>query len=134
MKIKKCVGPILYNDEGKIFLMRSPKWNSWVVPGGEIKEGETEEEALIREINEELGIQIDNIKKVGEKIKSLSQDYKDDTIQFVFIDFFARALQTEITPNEEISEYGWFEIQEALDLDLLDTTRDLIIKYNETKE
>lgn len=134
MKIKKCVGPIIYNEEGKIFLMKSPKWNSWIVPGGEIKEGETEEEALRREIREELGIELDEIRKVGEKIKLPSSDFKDEKVKFIFIDFFAKALQTEITPNEEISEYGWFTIESALNLHLLDTTRSLINQYVEYKK
>jgi nucleoside triphosphatase len=32
--------------------------NAWVMPGGHIESGETLEEALIREINEETGIEI----------------------------------------------------------------------------
>ncbi len=129
MKIKKCVGAIIYNEDDKIFLMKSPKWNSWIVPGGEIKKGETEEEALRREIREELGIELDEIKRVGEKIKLPSSDFKDEKVKFIFIDFFAKALQTEITPNEEISEHGWFTIEKALNLHLLDTTRSLINQY-----
>ena len=38
MPIKKCVGVVLYNDDGKIFLMGSPKWKWWIVPGGKIEE------------------------------------------------------------------------------------------------
>lgn len=134
MKIKKCVGAIIYNKEGKIFLMKSPKWNSWIVPGGEIKEDETEEEALRREIREELGIELDEIHRVGGKIKLPSSDFQDKKVKFIFIDFFAKALQTEITPNEEISEHGWFTIEMALNLHLLDTTRSLINQYIAYKE
>jgi len=131
MKIKKCVGAVIYNDEGKIFLMASPKWKKWLVPGGKIEESETEEEALIREVREEMDIELDKIFKFGEMFKSPSEDFKDPTVAFHFIDFFAKAKQTEITPNEEISDYGWFTIEEALELDLLDTTKDLIEKFIE---
>jgi len=131
MKIKKCVGAVVYNEEGKIFLMKSLKWNSWVVPGGELLEGEAEEEALKREIKEELGIEIENIKKVGEKIKPPSEDFKDANLTFHFIDFFAKAKQTNIKPNEEISEYGWFTIDGALELNLLDTTRKFVEQFRD---
>jgi len=134
IKIKKCVGVVIYNDEGKIFLMASPKWKKWLVPGGKIEEGETEEEALIREIKEEMNIELEEIFKFGEMFKSPSDDFKDPEITFHFIDFFAKALQTEIVPNEEISEYGWFTIEEAFELDLLDTTRKLINQYQKHVE
>jgi 8-oxo-dGTP pyrophosphatase MutT (NUDIX family) len=129
MKIKKCVGVLIYNKEDKIFLMMSPKWRGWIVPGGEIKKDETEEEALRREIKEELGIEINNILKLGEKIKHPSSDFKDNKVKFVFIDFFAKTLQTKIIPNEEISDYNWFTVEEALKLPLLDSTRNLINQY-----
>jgi len=131
MKTKICVGPILYNDENKIFLMESPKWNAWVIPGGKIEEGETEEEALRREIKEELGIEITDIVKVGEKIKEPSNDFKDNQLTFIFKDFFAKACSIEITPNEEISNYDWFTIEEALELNLLDTTRKFVEQFRD---
>jgi len=131
MKTKICVGPILYNDENKIFLMESPKWNAWVIPGGKIEEGETEEEALRREIKEELGIEITDIVKVGEKIKEPSNDFKDNQLTFIFKDFFAKACSTDITPNEEISNYNWFTIEEALELNLLDTTRKFVEQFRD---
>lgn len=129
MRIKRCVGEIIYNDQKEIFLMTSPKWNSYVVPGGAIKDGESEESALHREILEELGIPIDNLVKVGEKIKPPSKDFKDPDIEFHFINFFARALQTDITPNSEISDYGWYSVNQALNLTLLDTTRQMVIEF-----
>jgi nucleoside triphosphatase len=129
MRVKKCVGAILYDDENRIFLMTSPKWNAYVVPGGEIEQGENEEEALRREIREELGIEITNLEMVGEKKKVASSDYKDKELHFHFIDFFAKALQTKIVPNEEILKFGWYRIDEALELNLLDSTRDLVIKF-----
>lgn len=68
MPIKTCVGAVLYDDQGKIFLMTSPKWKGYLVPGGRMEEGETEEEALRREIREELGIGITDLYRVGESI------------------------------------------------------------------
>ena len=129
MRIKQCVGAVIYNDQDEIFLMTSPKWKGYVVPGGEIQEGESEDKALHREIMEELGIQITNLVKVGEKVKSPSPDFKDPELEFHFIDFFAKALQTDITPNNEISECGWYSIDQALALPLLDTTRQLVLKF-----
>jgi nucleoside triphosphatase len=131
MKTKICVGPILYDENNKIFLMESPKWNSWVVPGGKVEEGESEEEALRREMREELGIEITDIVKVGEKIKKPSGDFKDSEMTFIFKDYFAKACSSEVTPNEEISNYGWFSVEEALNLNLLDTTRKFVEQFRD---
>lgn len=38
----------------------------WVLPGGGVEKGETPEEAIIREIEEESGLQAEIIRQVGE--------------------------------------------------------------------
>lgn len=130
MPIKRCVGPILYDDLNRVFLMTSEKWKGvWVVPGGKVEEGETEEEALRREMREELGIEIDRIEKVGEKRKPAGSDFHKPDMEFHFIDFFAHALSTQVKPNSEIVEYGWFSVEEALKLPLLDTTRAFVEQW-----
>ncbi len=131
-RIKKCVGAVIYDNSGNIFLMTSPKWKKWVVPGGRIEEGESEEDALHREIQEELGIKITDLVRVGEKIKKPGKDFIDPELTFYFIDYFARALQIGIDPNNEITTWGWFTIEEALQLPLADTlVRDFILQFQD---
>src|SRR3990167_11236908 len=58
-------GLILESEKGEILLVKrkvSPKKGYWDVPGGFIDFGENLEESLKREIKEELGIQIFNLK------------------------------------------------------------------------
>lgn len=131
MNIKKCVGAVVYSGD-KIFLMESPKWNGWVIPGGRIEEGETEEEALKREIKEELGIEITNIKKLSETWKEPSADFFDSSTKFHFITFSVEAKSTKITTNHEISNYDWFTVEEAIKLQLVDSTRSVVEQYIKT--
>lgn len=61
------VGAVIFNEQNEILCaLRSPTMllpNYWEFPGGKIDEGEAPEEALLREIKEELGCFI----TVGEK-------------------------------------------------------------------
>ncbi len=60
------VGALIFNPEGKLFLMKSHKWGGkFVVPGGHIELGERAEDALIREIKEETGLDIFDIEFIG---------------------------------------------------------------------
>lgn len=50
------VGIILVNSEGKLFWARRVHQNAWQFPQGGIKEGESAEQALFRELSEEIGL------------------------------------------------------------------------------
>ena len=53
----------LANRDGRVLVQRRPNGSDfaglWEFPGGKLEPGETPEAALIRELNEELGIDVD---------------------------------------------------------------------------
>ena len=65
---------VVYDDEHKIYLIHLVSNDSFgrrdtlETPGGGVKKGETIKEALIREIGEELGFEIDNIEEIGRVV------------------------------------------------------------------
>ena len=73
MKTVKVVAAIIIHDQ-KIFATQRGYGefkDGWEFPGGKIEQGETSQEALVREIKEELGAEI----RVGEWIHTIEYDY-----------------------------------------------------------
>ena len=46
----------------------------WALPGGKVDVGETVEEAVVREVKEETGIEVDIVEKIGEYHENGVQD------------------------------------------------------------
>lgn len=73
MKTIKVVAAIILQD-GKVFATQRGYGefkDGWEFPGGKIEEGETPQEALVREIKEELDTEIE----VGELLDTVEYDY-----------------------------------------------------------
>ncbi len=62
-------GCVITNKTDKILLIHrnTADWQHWEVPGGKIEEGETAAAAAIRELKEELGIDVEIVKLIAEK-------------------------------------------------------------------
>ncbi len=75
MKKIEVVAAIIIRD-GKVFATQRGygEWKDWwEFPGGKIEAGECPQEALVREIREELDAEIE----VGELIETIEWDYPD---------------------------------------------------------
>jgi len=59
------VGIILSNDEGKLLLAGRIGSKGWQFPQGGMQEGESPEEAMYRELQEEVGLQVGDVDVLG---------------------------------------------------------------------
>ncbi|MEY2970781.1 MAG: hypothetical protein RLZZ599_1154 [Bacteroidota bacterium] len=79
MKTIEVVAGIIQNAEGKIFCVQRGENSKlyiskkWEFPGGKLEAGESNEAALIRELQEELKIDV----SVGELITTVDHTYPD---------------------------------------------------------
>ena len=60
------VGIILTNDRGQVFWARRTGQDSWQFPQGGIENHESPEEALYRELAEEVGLSPDDVELIGQ--------------------------------------------------------------------
>jgi phosphoglycolate phosphatase-like HAD superfamily hydrolase/8-oxo-dGTP pyrophosphatase MutT (NUDIX family) len=120
------VGALIQHSSGRLLMIRTHKWgHRWGIPGGKIERGESSEQALRREVMEETGLELGDIRFV------LVQDCIDSPefqrpAHFVLLNYFARTEQGDVTLNEEAEEFQWLSPTEALALDLNQPTRLLI--------
>ncbi len=122
------VGALIYNEAGEVLLIRTHKWShKWAIPGGKIEHAENIEAALIREISEETGLSITNLKFILTQESINSAEFFRPA-HFILINYIAKAASTQVTLNNEAQAYQWLNPTEALCLDLNEPTRFLLEK------
>ncbi len=113
------VGALIQNDEGKILLCESHKWPGlYTVPGGHIELGETAEEALVREIKEEVGLDIKVVELLSIQQVIYPKEFWIRSSHFIFFDYLCKASgnQTVRVDADEIQLTIWTEPENALAL------------------
>lgn len=122
-------GALIFNSEGKLFLMKSHKWrDNYVIPRGHVELGEKIEECLKREIKEETGLEIYDIEFLYFK-EFIFDDVFWKKKHFIFFDYVCKTNSTEVRLNSEGQEYIWTSMEDALKLPLEPYTRELIEYY-----
>jgi nucleoside triphosphatase len=117
------VGALIFNPEGKIFLMRSHKWNDqYCIPGGHIELGERIEEAVIREVKEETGLDVYDLEYICLQEFIYDESFYEKR-HFIFFDYACKTDSSEVTLNEEAESYVWVSLEEALGLSVESYTR-----------
>lgn len=128
------VSAIIFNPDGKILLCKSHKWeNKYVIPGGHIEFGEKMEDALKREISEETGLDIYDIKLISIK-ESICRDMFHEERHFIFIDYVCKTESSKVTLNDEAEEYEWIDIEQIDYYDLGGFTKELLMRLRNKDE
>ena len=94
----------------------------WEFPGGKIEENETAEECLIREIKEELNIEIE----ITGSLSPNNHQYPDKLIRL--IPFICRQIGGKIILKEH-ADYKWLDVKDLLDLDWAEADVGVVEEY-----
>jgi 8-oxo-dGTP diphosphatase len=102
-------------------------YGSWQIPGGGLEFGESVEECLQREVQEELGIEVTRISMLNQIFHQVRNNWHGIFITFVCE---MKDPNVQIKINNEASDYGWFTIEDIKNLVSLPLTEEIINAAN----
>lgn len=121
----------IFNDKNQVFLARRKADKKlggfWEFPGGKLENGETLENALQREIQEELKITISNIELLH--IKPFTYDHGQVLILFYTCDWESGDIALQ-----DHDKMAWCEVDELSDYKLLPANEEAIAKLKEKRQ
>ena len=124
------VGALVLNDCGEVLLVKQAKWkNKYCIPGGHVELNETIENAIKREVQEEVGLNIEVVELLGVQDNIHSAEFYKKK-HFIFLDYLCKTSEKEVRlDNREAQEFLWIHPEQALDLSLNDGTQTTIKRF-----
>lgn len=136
MKNEFSSGGIVYKEDQFLLVensrMKNPEEKWWGFPKGHLEEGESNEEAAIREVEEETGIKSEIIQKIGQSKYNLTKNGENvfKVVTIYLMKYISGDLKAQL---EEVSNVIWLPYEEALkkltypgDKDLLRKAKELL--------
>lgn len=115
MNAIKVVAGIIVDEDRVLITRRAPNQNfagGWEFPGGKVEPDETERACLVRELKEELNIDV----FVGDLCTEVMHDYGSFTIKLLA--YYCTISNGEIAMSVH-DKYRWVKIEDLLEYDLL---------------
>jgi 8-oxo-dGTP pyrophosphatase MutT (NUDIX family) len=114
---------LIFNKSGQLLLLKTIAWKDipayWDLPGGRIEDTQTAEEALKREISEELGInQVNEATFVSSCISNIEIPVSaTEKVGLVLMAYKITVPEdSEITLSDEHTDYQWTDLATAIEL------------------
>lgn len=132
MRQRTIVCPIIQNDGAYLLCKMADDRGvfpcQWALSGGGMEAGETMEQALRREIREELGdaLEITKVKPWAFRDDIRVKTYADGTteeIYMIYLIFDCISANRQVTFNDEFQEVAWVRPEAIKALDLNEATR-----------
>ncbi|NTW47245.1 MAG: (deoxy)nucleoside triphosphate pyrophosphohydrolase [Chlorobaculum sp.] len=125
MFIGDVVCAIIERD-GRFLIARRPTGKhlarKWEFPGGKVEAGESEAEALERELLEELGVRVE----IVERLTPVEHSYPDRSLRLIA---FRCRIAAGVPDAGEHEELRWIDIDEASEFDFPEADLPILAEY-----
>ncbi len=124
---KLAVGAVVLQDNKILLVKRKypPSAGWWSVPGGHVEEGETLENAVLRELQEETGL-IGCDPKLIALTEYISRRNGIVKYHYLIVDYLITSIKGKLKKSDEVLDIGFFDLTDALCMNITLTTRKLI--------
>jgi 8-oxo-dGTP diphosphatase len=105
-----CVGAVIKDERGRLLLIRrghDPGAGLWSLPGGRVEPGETDAEALVREMREETGLVV----QAGRLLGSVRRPYRDGGVVDIR-DYVATVIGGTLNAGDDAADIRWVDEEE----------------------
>jgi 8-oxo-dGTP diphosphatase len=116
----RAAGGVVIRD-GQVALVHRPKYDDWALPKGKLDEGESWEDAAVREVHEETGYRC-ALREELSPVEYIDPKGRPKTVRYWRMD----VLEGEFAPNDEVDEVRWLPADEAAELLTYPRDRELV--------
>jgi len=113
-----CVGAVVHDDAHRLLLIRrghSPAAGRWSLPGGRVEAGETDDQAVRREVLEETGLHV----LVGRRVGTVERDGPGGLV-YDIRDYACAVTGGRLRAGDDAAEARWVHRRELLALQTSD--------------
>jgi 8-oxo-dGTP diphosphatase len=107
--------------DGRIAVVHRPEYDDWSLPKGKLDPGEDFEEAAVREVREETGLEPRVVRPLDD-VHYIDRKGRTKVVRY----WVMEADPADFEPNEEVDELRWVTPDEAADLLDYETDRRLV--------
>jgi 8-oxo-dGTP diphosphatase len=107
----EAAGGVVLDAEGRVAVVHRPKYDDWSLPKGKLDEGESFEEAALREVWEETGLRV----SLGEELPSVEYSVRDRPKR---VRYWLMSVESDpgFSPNDEVDSLRWLSPADAVAL------------------
>ncbi len=124
-------GALILRDSKLLLVKRGahPGYGKWSVPGGLVELGEKVQDAMVREVKEEVGFDVEMV-KLTDVADTITLD-GDGRVQyhFVVVNFVARIVGGELKTATDILEARWVPVDKVEKVSLTNSFRAFFEKH-----
>ena len=119
----RCVGAIVRDNSGALLLVlraNEPSAGLWSLPGGRIEPGETDHEAVRREMREETGLEVEVVAKAGTEAFG----------PYVVNDYVCTVIGGELVAGDDALDARWVALRDLADYELTPGLLETLVEWN----